>query len=68
MRGTDVGLIAQEVQSILPEAVRPAPFDYVDGKSVSGNEYLTIDSGNKLVSLLVECIKQLHRRLENLEN
>jgi hypothetical protein len=68
MRGTDVGLIAQDVQSILPEAVRPAPFDYVDGKSVSGNEYLTIDSGNKLVSLLVECIKQLHRRLENLEN
>lgn len=67
MRGTDVGLIAQDVQSVLPEAVKPAPFDYVDGESISGNEYLTVDSGNRIISLLVECIKELHRRIRDLE-
>jgi len=58
MHGTDVGLIAQDVESVLPEAVRPAPFDPT---------YLTIDFGNKVTALLIEAIKELESRLERLE-
>jgi len=67
--GTDVGLVAQDVQKVLPEAVKPAPFDHSpkDGSSISGHEYLTIDSGNKVTALLVECIKELHAKVQDLE-
>lgn len=68
MRGEDIGLIAQDVQHVLPEAVSPAPFDLlVDGSSKSGQKYLTIDSGNKLVALLVEAVKELAARVDRLE-
>lgn len=48
------GLIAQEVQAVLPEAV-------------NGDEYLGVAYGN-LVGLLVEAIKELSARVEELEN
>ena len=53
-----VGLFADEVEAVLPEAVKPAPFD-VDssGTSISGKHYKTIQY-EKLVPLLVEAIKE----------
>jgi len=68
MSGYDVGLVAQEVLEVLPEAVGPAPFDHtVYGASISGESYLTIDSGNKVTALLVEAIKQLSRQVDSLK-
>jgi hypothetical protein len=62
-----VGLIAQEVQEVLPEIVSIAPIDN-DGKggSISGENYLTIDY-SKVVPLLVECIKELKSEIEELK-
>jgi hypothetical protein len=62
-----VGLYAQEVQSILPEAVKLAPFDN-DGQdtSISGCNYLTVQY-EKLVPLLVEAIKEQQCQIEELK-
>mgnify|MGYP001551679875 CR=1 FL=1 len=67
-----VGLSAQEVESVLPEIVKPAPFDVgIDEEgneySKSGEEYKTIQY-EKLVPLLVEAIKELSKKVEILEN
>jgi hypothetical protein len=65
-----VGVIAQEIQEVLPEAVKFAPFDreMKDGKEVSksGEEYLTVQY-EKLVPLLIEAIKELQERVKRLE-
>ena len=56
----DVGVIAQELERVLPEAVRPAPFDrdMTDpSKSKSGENYLTVQY-EKLTALLIEAIKE----------
>ena len=60
----DVGVIAQEILHVVPEAVRPAPFDYVNGSSVSGENYLTVQY-EKLVPLLIEAIKELNQKVED---
>lgn len=58
-----VGLSAQEVQKVLPEVVKPAPFDQGTeydvglGKSRSGENYLTVQY-ERIVSLLVEALKE----------
>jgi hypothetical protein len=58
-----VGLSAQEVQKVLPEVVKPAPFDQGTeydvgkGKSKSGENYLTVQY-ERVVSLLVEALKE----------
>jgi hypothetical protein len=69
---TQVGVIAQEVESVLPEIVVPAPFDIdkdKDGKefSKSGENYKTVHY-DKLVPLLIEAIKEQAERIEYLEN
>ena len=65
-----VGVIAQEIQEVLPEAVKFAPFDreIKDGNEVSksGEEYLTVQY-EKLVPLLVEAIKELRLEVELLK-
>jgi hypothetical protein len=63
----DIGLLAQQVQSVLPEAVKPAPFD-MDRRnnSRSGKNYLTVQY-EKLVPLLIEAIKEQQVRIESLE-
>jgi len=61
-----VGLIAQEVQEVLPEIIKLAPFDNVgDGTSQTGYNYLTIQY-ERLVPLLVEAIKELKAEIDEL--
>jgi len=62
----DVGVIAQDVESVLPEAVRPAPFDVEAGVSKTGENYLTVQY-EKLTALLIEAVKELAARVEKLE-
>lgn len=62
-----VGLVAQQVQAILPEAVAPAPFDSdAEGNSISGENYLTVQY-EKLVPLLVAAIKDLEKQVQDLK-
>lgn len=57
-----IGVFAQDVQSVIPEAVKPAPFDQEDGKSKSGNNYLTVQY-DKIVPLLIEGIKTQDKKI-----
>jgi hypothetical protein len=52
------GLIAQEVEEIMPEFVVPAPFN---------EEYKTLKY-DRMVSLLVECIKELRQEIADLKD
>ena len=62
----DVGVLAQEVERVLPEAVRLAPFDRnEDGSSKSGENYLTVQY-EKLTALLIEAVKELNDKVEAL--
>ena len=62
-----VGLFADEVKAVLPEAVRPAPFDDDGaGGSKSGENYQTIQY-EKIVPLLIEAIKELKQEIEMLK-
>jgi len=67
----DVGLIAQEVQKVYPQAVALAPFDITTNEdnekvSKSGEDYLTVQY-ERLVPLLVEAIKEQHKTINKLE-
>jgi hypothetical protein len=64
----EVGVFAQDVQQVLPEAVSIAPFDMVDGKqeSASGENYLTIQY-EKLTPLLIEAIKEQQALITQLQ-
>ena len=63
-----VGVFAQDVQEIIPEAVKLAPFDRDEnGESKSGDNYLTVQY-DKLVPLLIESINALSKRIEELED
>jgi hypothetical protein len=63
-----VGVYAQEIQRILPEAVKLAPFDN-DGfdNSLSGEHYLTVQY-EKIVPLLIEAIKELKKEIDELRS
>ena len=66
---TQLGLSAQEVQSVFPDIVSLAPFDRKENttdESKSGENYLTIDY-SKLVPVLVEAIKELKAEIEELK-
>lgn len=58
MRGTDVGLLAQDVEGVLPEAVAPAPFD---------NTYKTIKMNQQINALLIEAVKELTAEVRSLQ-
>jgi len=66
-----VGVIAQEVQSVLPQIVVPAPFDIAkneDGTeySISGENFMTVQY-DKLIPLLIESIKELKAEVDQLK-
>jgi hypothetical protein len=62
-----VGLIAQEVEEVLPEIIHLAPIDIdSNGESKSGENYLSVDY-DKVVPLLVESIKELKKEIEELK-
>ena len=67
---TEVGVFAQDVEAVLPQAVTVAPFDYdwkKPGQSISGERYLTVKY-EKLVPLLIEAIKEQQNQLDELHN
>jgi hypothetical protein len=65
---TYVGVIAQDVKKIVPEAVHIAPFDRdSQGNSLSGDEYLTVQY-DRLVPLLIEAIRELKAEVDNLRS
>ena len=55
-KGNDVGVIAQEIQKILPEAVRERE-----------NGYLGVNY-EKIIPLLIQSIKELSVKVKDLEN
>ena len=66
-----VGVFADEVEKVLPEAVKLAGFDAEfddDGEmySMSGDNYKTVQY-EKLIPLLIESIKELTAKVEKLE-
>ena len=63
-----IGVIAQEVEKVVPEAIKPAPFD-VDSYniSLSGENYMTVQY-EKLVPLLIEAIKEQQNQIEELRS
>ena len=62
-----IGVFAQDVQKVIPEAVKLAPFDRDEtGESKSGDNYLTVQY-EKIVPLLIESNKALLKRVEELE-
>lgn len=62
-----VGVIAQEVQAVLPEVIKIAPFDMKeDGTSASGEDYLTVQY-DRIVPLLIQAIKEQNIRIKALE-
>lgn len=54
---TEHGVLAQEVQKVVPDAVSPAAFD---------PEYLTVNYA-RLVPLLIECVKDLQNQIDELK-
>ena len=64
-----IGLGAQAVNKVLPEVIRPAPFDWDPAKkiSISGENYLTIQY-EKLVPVLVEAIKDITKRIDTIQD
>jgi hypothetical protein len=66
-----VGVLAGDVQKVLPEAVKPAPFDLIridenTEISRSGEDYQTVQY-EKLVPLLIEAIKELNNQVQELK-
>ena len=66
-----VGVLAGDILKVLPEAVKPAPFDLIridenTEISRSGENYQTVQY-EKLVPLLIEAIKELNNEIKKLK-
>ena len=63
-----VGVIAQRVKEVLPQAVKIAPFDAdIYGESISGENYLTVQY-EKIVPLLIESLKEQKKQIDYLKS
>ena len=56
------GIIAQELEKVLPEAVREKKLELLDGK-----EYKTVEY-DAIHGLLINCIKELKEQIKELKN
>ena len=65
-----VGVIAQDVQKVLPQIVVPAPFDRIvyEGTEISssGENYMTVQY-DRLIPLLIEAVKELNIEVKKLK-
>jgi len=62
-----VGVLAQEIEAVMPQVVKPAPFDLdAEGNSKSGQNYKTVQY-DRLVPLLIEAINELQAKVKALE-
>ncbi len=62
-----VGVLAQDVESVMPEIVKAAPFDLDEhGNSKSGENYKTVQY-EKLIPLLIEAINELRAEVKALK-
>jgi hypothetical protein len=62
-----VGVLARDVETVLPEIVKAAPFDLdVNNQSKSGENYKTVQY-ERIVPLLIEAIKELNSTVKNLQ-
>ena len=62
-----VGVLAQDVEAVLPQIVKAAPFDLDEnGNSKSGENYKTVQY-ERLVPLLIEAINELQAKVKALE-
>ena len=62
-----VGVIAQEVEAVMPQVIKAAPFDITpEGHSRSGDNYKTVQY-DKLVPLLIQAIKEQQAKIDDLE-
>lgn len=59
---TDLGVIAQEVETVLPEIVHEKEMPFIDG-----NVYKTVDY-EKLTAVLIEAVKELSAKVKELES
>jgi len=68
--GEQVGVIAQEIEKVLPQVVKSAPFDtmFIEGVEISrsGENYKTVQY-EKLVPLLIQAIKEQQIMIEELQ-
>lgn len=65
--GRDIGVIAQEIEQIIPEAVSLAPIDRnEDNESKSGKNYLTVNY-EKIIPLLIQSIKEQQAQIQELK-
>jgi len=61
------GVLAQEIETVIPDAVSAAPFDLdEEGNSKSGEDYLSVNY-ERIVPLLIEAVKQLKAELDALK-
>ena len=65
-----VGVLSGEIEAVLPEAVKSAPFDTVvfEGTEISrsGQNYKTVQY-EKIIPLLIEAIKDLNAQVQDLK-
>ena len=61
----EIGMIAQELEKVIPDAVYPAPFR--QNKEKYNNEYKTIKM-EKVIPLLIECIKDQQKQIDDLRS
>jgi hypothetical protein len=63
----ETGVIAQNVQKVIPDAVCEAPMNAnYTAKSGENHEFLTVDK-EKIIPVLIEAIKELTERVKELE-